>query len=567
MSINLSGKLIKKLIPYLLAICLLQPVIAQKKFTNITTSAGINHKFQVLEGMFGGGACVFDFDNDGFEDLFITSGMNDDVLYRNNGDGTFTNVYEGSGLETTKGFVTQGAVSADVNRDGFRDLLVTTITTKKEKKVIPRASNMLFLNNGNGTFRDVSKEYGFQDRQTFSTAASFGDFNGDGFPDLYIGNYFNEFRGELNGISDATVVGANQIAEGNLLLNVDGKFFKDVYKDYGLNHRGFGFGGVFTDFDNDGDQDLFVNHDFGYKRTPDLLLENKFPKKAFEDVAEKLKMDLKINSMGTAKGDYNNDGIMDYYMTNIRFNLFMVNRGKEGFENMTRPLGMYLFAISWGANFADFDHDGDEDLFVSNGDLNPNCQPMANFYFQNDKGKFNEIASQVGLNDYGIGRGSVVFDMDNDGDLDILVVNQVAVLNYPVESVTSLFRNDSTNGNWSKIRLKGTQADLNGIGSKIEIIAGGIKMIREVDGGASSHLSQNSTLSHFGLGSATEIDTLRIYWTGGEIQELYHQKVNELLTIEEPFREKKGNFNVFILAAILVSIGLIYFLFKKRKNQ
>ena len=198
---------------------------AQKRFTDITEEAGINHEFQVFEGMFGGGACVFDFDNDGFEDVFITSGMKDDVLYKNNGDGTFTNVYLGSGLEASREFVTQGAASADVNRDGFRDLLVTTITTKAEKKVIPRASNLLFLNNGDGTFRDVSEAYGFNERSTFSTAASFGDFNADGFPDIYIGNYFNQFEGELSTISDATIVGANQISEGNLLLNEGGKFF------------------------------------------------------------------------------------------------------------------------------------------------------------------------------------------------------------------------------------------------------------------------------------------------------------------------------------------------------
>ena len=105
-------------------------IMGQSKFTDVTREAGITHQFQVLEGMFGGGACVFDFDNDGFEDVFITSGMKEDVLYKNNGDGTFKNVYVGSGLETSRGFVTQGAVSADVNRDGFRDLLITTITTK-----------------------------------------------------------------------------------------------------------------------------------------------------------------------------------------------------------------------------------------------------------------------------------------------------------------------------------------------------------------------------------------------------------------------------------------------------
>jgi hypothetical protein len=543
-------------------------VDAQTKFADVSESAGIDHEFQVLEGMFGGGACVFDFDNDGFEDVFITSGMKEDMLYKNNGDGTFKNVYVGSGLEASRVFVTQGAVSADVNRDGFRDLLITTITTKKEKKVIPRASNLLFLNNGDGTFRDVSKEYGFHERKTFSTAASFGDFNADGYPDLYIGNYFNEFKGELNSISDATIVGANQIAEGNLLMNMGGKYFKDVYNDYGLSHRGFGFGGIFTDFDNDQDQDIFVNHDFGYKRTPDLLLENKFPKKAFEDVAEKLKIDLKINSMGTAVGDYNNDGLMDYYMTNIRFNYFMVNKGSgKGFENMAKPLGMYYFAISWGANFADFDHDGDVDLFVANGDLNPNCQPMANFYFENSNGKFQEIASQNGLNGYELGRGSVVFDYDNDGDLDILVVNQVPVLDYPILSKTKLYRNDSTNGNWIKISLKGTQAELAGIGSKIEVIAGGQKMIREIDGGASSHLSQNSILAHFGLRQAKQIDTLRVFWTGGEIQEMYNVGINQLLAIEEPIVEKsKLSFSLYLMISIIV-IGLVLIYLSKRKNK
>ena len=177
---------------------------------------------------------------------------------------------------------------------------------------------------------------------------------------------------------------------------------------------------------------LFVNHDFGYKRTPDMLLENQYPKEKFIDVAKERRMDLRINSMGTAVGDYNNDGLMDYYMTNIRFNYFMVNQGAgKPFVNKAKELGMDFFAISWGANFADFDHDGDVDLFVANGDLNPNCVPMADFYFENIGGKFQDHASAYGLADYGIGRGSVVFDYDNDGDLDLLVVNQEPVLNYP----------------------------------------------------------------------------------------------------------------------------------------
>ena len=295
-------------------------IFCQTKFTDVTAETGIKHVFKVYEGMFGGGACVIDYNNDGFEDLYITGGMNDDVLYKNNGNSTFTNVFEQSGMTVTKEYVTQGVSGADVNRDGFVDLFITTITRRNKREVIPREINLLFLNNGNGVFSDVTKEYGLDQLYSFSTGGSFGDFNADGWPDIYVGNYFNEYEGKLSVINDATVVGANQIAKGYLLLNEKGKRFRDVYSDYGLDFRGFGFGGVFTDFDNDGDQDLFVNHDFGYKRTPDMLLKNRYPKESFVDVAKETAMDLKINSMGTAVGDYNNDGLMDYYVTNIKFN-------------------------------------------------------------------------------------------------------------------------------------------------------------------------------------------------------------------------------------------------------
>ena len=539
----------------------------QARFTDVTTASGIKHVFKVYEGMFGGGACVIDYNNDGYEDVFITGGMNDDVLYRNNHNGTFTNVFEQSGIAITKNYVTQGVTSADVNRDGFVDLFITTITRRDRKETIPRAHNLLFLNNGNGTFRDATTAYGLDQTLSFSTGASFGDFNADGWPDLYVGNYFNEYKGKLSVINDNTVVEANQIARGFLLLNEGGKKFRNVYADYGLDYRGFGFGAVFTDFDNDGDQDLFINHDFGYKRTPDMLLENHYPEKSFTDVGKEKGMDLRINSMGTAVGDYNNDGLMDYYMTNIKFNYFMVNQGPgKPFINKAKELGMDFFSISWGANFADFDQDGDVDLFVSNGDLNPNCVPMANFYFENLGNKFEDHARIAGLADYGIGRGSVVFDYDNDGDLDLLVVNQEAVLpNYPVPSVTKLFRNDSAKGNWIKIALKGIAAETHGIGSKIEVEAGGIKMIREIDGGGSSHLSQNSVIAHFGLANAVKIDKITVYWTGGNKQTLTNIPANQLITITEVPQKKSGHFYVYLLIG-LVGIAVVFLLLAKMKN-
>ncbi len=549
---------------FLLSLLISAGLFAQNPlhFTDVTESAGIQHQFRVLEGMFGGGACVLDYNLDGFEDVYVTGGTADDQLLRNNGDGTMTNVFEGSGLELTKRFVTQGVSGADVNRDGYVDLFITTITARDSARTIPRAKNLLFLNQGDGTFRDATDEFGLGDLYSFSTGGSFGDFNADGWPDLYVGNYFVEYEGRLDVISDATIVGANQTARGYLLRNDEGKGFTNVYDDYGLDHRGFGFGGLFTDFDNDGDQDLFVNHDFGYKATPNFVLENRYPRRKFRDVSAKFELDLRINAMGSAGGDYNQDGYLDYYLTNIRFNRFMVSQGPgKPFVDLNKELNMHYVSISWGANWGDYDHDGDLDLFVSNGDLNPNCVPMANFYFENDGSTFREIGKSNGVGDYGIGRGSVAFDLENDGDLDLLVVAQEAVLpNYPVASVTRLFRNDGARGNWLKVALRGLKAEKNGIGSRVTVFSRGRQMIREIDGGGSSHLSQNSTIAHFGLGDVTTVDSVLVTWAGGKQQLLTNQPVNQLLVIEEAAASPKGGFSWWLrgaVAGVLLMVLLI----------
>ncbi len=552
-----SGKIIAYLF-ILVCTCGSVAVYSQTHFKEITSEAGIDHQFVVYEGMFGGGACVFDLNNDGFEDVFMTSGMNEDVLYLNNGDGTFRNIYEGSGLEETRKYVTQGVVGADVNRDGWVDVFITTITRKDTAIEIPRANNLFFLNNGDQTFTNATVEYGIDQLNSFSTGANFGDVNADGYPDLYVGNYFQNYEGELTYINDATIVSANQTSKGYLLRNEKGKTFKNVYEDYGLNFKGYGFGGLFTDYDNDGDQDLFVNHDFGYKATPNFLFENQYPRKRFKDVSEETEMDLAINSMNSAVGDYDNDGWMDYFFTNIRFNYFMIYNREEGiYENKTKEMGMHILTISWGANFADFDHDGDLDLFVANGDLNPNDVPMGDYYFENDGGRFKEKGRVKGINDYGIGRGSVTFDIENDGDLDVLVINQKPVLDYPVSTFTRLYRNDSTIGNWLKVKLVGKEAETRGIGSRVHVVVGEEKMMREIDGGGSSHLSQNSTIAHFGVGKAEVIDSVIVRWTGGKEQVLVDQPVNQLLAIEEIVSEA-GSFHygwVLGMIALFILVG------------
>ncbi len=554
---------------FLFCVSLLNSTVmpAQTPFTDVTVEAGIAHQFSVYEGTFGGGATVFDLNNDGFEDLFITSGTTEDVLYLNNGDGTFQNIYDTSGLAVTRDYVTQGAVSADVNKDGWRDLFITTINTTDGSQIIPRAKNLLFLNNGDMTFKDVTGAYKLDEFNSFSTGPSFGDVNADGYPDLYVGNYFLEFEGTLGVLKDATIVSANQTAKGYLLINEKGNYFENDYEAYGLHHRGFGFGALFTDFDNDGDQDLLVNQDFGYKAVPNFLYENQYPKRSFIDISKAMAMDLKENAMGSAVGDYDNNGLLDYYVTNIKFNLLMDNQGRgKPFIDRAKELGAYSFAISWGANFADFDHDMDLDLYVSNGDLNPNCTPMGNFYYENTDATFTEKGRIVGVNDYGIGRGSVVFDMENDGDLDILVVNQKPVRDYPVGSTTRLLRNDAPKGNWLKVALKGIEAETNGIGSRVKVVVGATQMIREIDGGGSSHLSQSSVIAHFGLGKATKADSVIVTWIGGKKQILLDQNANQLLTLPE-LEDKK--LNIWMVVPILLLGGLMigYFVLKGRKRN
>ncbi len=539
------------------------------KFTDITKQAGISHQYQVHEGFFGGGVCVLDVNNDGYQDVYLTSGLGEDQLLINQKNGTFTNIFKGSGLEISADYITLGVTSADVNRDGFVDLYITTSTTKDLKNKIPRAKNLLFLNQGDGTFKDGTSKFGLDKFSSFSTGASFGDFNADGYPDLYVGNYFQDYEGPLNEISDATIVNANNTAKDYLFLNQKGKSFKNVYYDYGLTHQGFGFGANFTDFDNDGDLDLMVINDFGYKAKPNYLLRNEFPEKKFTYIEKEKGMDLRINAMTAATGDYDNNGLYDYFVTNIKFNRFMV-QSKAGFVDKAVELGTSFFTISWGANFGDYDHDGDLDLFVLNGDLNPYTQPMGSYLFMNDTLKFKDIAFASAINDYGIGRGSVTFDFDKDGDLDILVVNQKPVKQgYPVESMTHLYRNDSTKGNWLQVQLRGNRSDRLGLGATVKVFANSIQMMREVDGGGSSHLSQNSSIQHFGLGNIDQVDSIVVHWIGGTPQKLTNVMVNQVVEVrqvEEMKVERGGNIRLYFLLFGVVIIGGI-FLYKMTSKR
>lgn len=515
-------------------------ILIAQIFTEVSAEAGINHAFRVDLANFGGGAAVIDFDNDGFEDLYITGGNEPDVFYKNNGDGTFTNIISQAGFESTIPWHTQGVAAADINRDGFKDILVTTLYDKN-RDLTP---NLLFLNNGDGTFRDVTRQYGLDKYASNSQGASFGDINADGYPDLYVSNYI---AGSPKGVSifnERTITENYASAEDFLFINAGGQFFIEVSKIYGLDHDGFGFEGKFTDWDNDGDVDLLIANDFGFKARPNVALRNDFPEKKMTYKGNSLRLNFGMNAMGIAAGDYNFDGWMDYFVTNINVSLFSVNQQGKSFANSAPQAGLALplidkpdyrgVPVSWGANFFDFDHDTDLDLFVNNGALNPLTRPNHNFFFEFRAGRYFEIGAEAGVDDPRIGRGSVTFDYDNDGDLDLLAVNQ-----HPRDPSQTLpparcllYRNDGSSGNWLKVKLEGVNAEMDGIGSRVEVKLSDRTMIREIDGG-SSHLSQSSTIAHFGLAENEVVESVTVKWLGGKTQEIKNVAANQQITITE----------------------------------
>jgi enediyne biosynthesis protein E4 len=538
-------------------------IFAQPEFEDVTSEAGINHYFKVFGGIFGGGAAVLDFNVDGYEDVFITGGNGNNHLYKNNGDGTFKNVSSQSGMDVLNSVITQGAVSADVNKDGFPDLYITTIALA-DSEMIKLSSDKLLINNGDGTFTDKSQQYGIT-KETFSTAAAFGDVNRDGYPDLYVSTYFKNYEGRLDQYGGA-MLNNTKGPDRDLLYINDGTKLIESSALYGMDHIGLGFQGVWSDIDNDRDLDLLIANDFGNRGHPNYLYRNNYPDNSLTEIGKEKNFDYGINGMGIGVGDYNFDGWMDYLVTNIQISPFFVNQGSDKpFLEQTRELGTAFtlvhtnsgsgaVPVSWGANFFDADHDMDLDLFIVNGCLNPPLVPNPNLFLENVDGVFVETAKSLNINDHSIGRGSVVFDYDNDGDLDLLVVNQKP---YREEDIsveflsTRLYRNKNRKNNWLKVKLRGRYSETAGIGSRVEVYVGNKMLVREVDGGSSNE-SQNSTLAHFGLGSFITVDSIVVKWSRYGTETIYNVRANQTITLlENPsFKEHLSNFFVSTMRAI-----------------
>ncbi len=520
-------------------------VSGQPQFTDVTEASGIDHFFYVFDGTFGGGAAVLDYNLDGFEDIFVTGGNGNNRLYKNNGDATFDDVSIQAELSVLDDKVTQGAVAADVNKDGYPDLYVTTIVSIGGEN-FEESTDVLLINDGDGSFTDKSEDYGLT-LKTFSSGASFGDVNKDGFPDLFVTRYFNNFEGRLDQFG-GTVLGDTNGPAGDLLyINNHGVSFIESSEDYGIDHVGLGFQGIWTDIDNDRDLDLLIANDFGSRGHPNYLYRNEYPVSSFTEMGADMNFDYGINAMGIGVGDYNMDGWMDYFVTNIQRSLFFVNQGRsKPFAEMTNELGTSFFIVytsegsgvppvSWGVNFFDADLDMDPDIYISNGCLNPSLAPNPNLFLENLNGQYSEAGFITNTNEHSIGRGSITLDYDNDGDLDLFVVNQIPHQDQDVgvEFIGSrLFRNDNSSGNWLKVKLDGKDSDTNGIGSRVEVYVDSMLMIREIDGG-SSHESQNSTIAHFGLADYEKADSVIIKWSKFGSQVLYDISANQLITVAE----------------------------------
>lgn len=521
-----------------------------QSFTEISTAAGITFSREQLF-IIGGGVCVLDYNNDGWEDIFLPGGYGVCALYKNNGNGTFSNqistVLTSATYNKLDSLFITSAIVGDIDNDGDKDIFLTTGGLKIHGGVTPKP-NVLLENLGNNTFADISVAAGII-FPSYGEAAAMGDYNLDGHLDIYVSNYVKT----MSNIYDSLF---NQIGylpecrENFFYINNGNKTFTESGLAFGLNNKGCSLTASFTDYDNDSDVDIMLANDFGgWTSYPNALFENNYPQNTFSNVANSSGFNRQMYGMGIAPGDYDEDGDLDYYITNIGTNSLYTNNGNGTFTDVAMSLGVdvtwaivdSLRKTSWGCNFLDMDNDTYLDLFVGTGYVEA-FLPLTTFLdsnklYKNDgNGNFVDISVSAGVASPIAVRGSATFDFDHDGDLDI-VANHSKLQIYNANGIPQnllLYRNDNSNGNnWLKIKLSGTTNNKDGYGSRIKIFAGNRSFIREIDGG-SSHASINSPIAHFGLGVITMVDSVKVYWLGGEVQTVYNVASNQVLTIVEP---------------------------------
>ena len=481
---------------------------AQPVFTEVSSTSGIT--FQNETNAMSGGIAWIDFNNDNLPDLFVPNATGPNRLYRNDGNGQFTEVGASAGIQlpTTN---SQGAAVGDYDGDGYDDILVANA-----------GINTLFRNLGNGSFEDITTAAGLSNESKLSYAASFGDVNNDGWLDIYVGHWDFQNQPVLH------------CPDNDLYLNNGIGGFTNVAATSGANNPGCSFTVPMTDFDQDGDLDLFLPNDnvaWGSQtRTLDSeMLRNNGVDAAgipqFTAVGDEIGLGFPLTAMGAAIGDYNNDGHLDYYITQLGAGPLSTNDGSNNFTSIFMGNN-----TGWGVAFFDADNDGFVDLYRGNSGsgFSGNGEPNQ-FYYNNGDSTFSLQTSSAGLVSINAGLGLAYADYDNDGDMDVVVHGQNGDIN--------LFRNDTAaTNNWLKIKLLGRLPNHRGIGATIRVNStdGALnrQQMREIHAG-SSHGSNHDTSALFGLGSHTQIESITVSWPSGCQQKLSSSAINQLITIDQ----------------------------------
>jgi len=517
-----------------------------------TIYGGVDHKEYILEAD-GCGCAFIDYDNDGWMDVFVLSGMRlnetpantSNRLYKNNRDGTFTDVTEKAGLLST-GWA-MGVCVGDYNNDGFEDLFCTYY-----------GQNKLYRNNGNGTFTDVTQQAGLAppgNPPSWGAGCTFVDYDRDGNLDLFLSTYIQydlktaptpEHDLNCNWKGNPVNCGPRGLTPGfpgaHVLYrnNGDGTF-TDVTRQAKIDGppRAYGMTVVAADFDEDGWQDIYVACD----STPSLLYMNNHDgtfreEGLFRGVA--LSDDgAEQAGMGVGIGDFNLDGHLDIFKTNFSDDTSDLyrNDGHANFQDATRAsrIGVESRYTSWGTGIVDLDNDGYPDIFLATGSVYPEVEKKLPQYpnksrrllFRNlGDGTFEEIGQQAGP---GVitphsSRGCAFGDFDNDGDLDILIVN----MNEP----PSLLRNDiKSKHHWIKVKLIGTKSNRSAIGARVVAHYDGKSNAQSL-ASQSSYLSANDPRLHFGLGASQQVD-FDIFWPSGQAEHIKAVETDQLITVQE----------------------------------
>jgi enediyne biosynthesis protein E4 len=531
------------------------------QFLNVAQSAGLRSKT-----IFGGekrntyllettgcGAAFFDFDHDGWLDIFLVNGTRFEAkyaageapvsrLYKNNRDGTFTDITLKSGLART-GWG-QGCCVGDYNNDGWDDLFVTYW-----------GDCALFRNNGNGTFTDVAAEAGVTTRtpklKRWNTGCAFVDYDRDGLLDLFVANYINFdpktaplpesgpclYKGMVVACGPPGLEGAKNI----LFHNNGNGTFTDVSEKSGIlkTQSTYGLGVLVCDFNNDGWPDIYVADDSSSSALYRNNHDGTFTDIGIEAGAAYSADGKSQAGMGVDAADYDGDGFFDIIKTNFAGDTASLyhNTGKDSFDDQTfaAGLGRNTRFLGWGAGFFDFDNDGWPDIFLCNGHVYPEVRETAlesgyrerKVVYRNlGNHKFQDVSLDLGpgITEQVAGRGCAFGDFDNDGDVDVLV--------NCVNDVPQLLRCDSTlKNNWIKLKLVGTKSNRSAIGARVRCRAAGHLQMQEVRSGG-SYISQSDLRLHFGLGEAAQC-SLEVQWPTGQVETFPNPPVNKILTIVE----------------------------------